>query len=225
MWRGHGRKSVGHPLGCKLQRGKIIMNYPLIIFDLGGVVVDVESDRLVHQVSQLLGRSFDDIHQAVYHEDLMLPFELGKLSAQEYYGGLKKQIELPWAYEQFVTAWNGIFSPKEDVIAVMQRLSQRHKIIALSNTNELHLTCIQRTIPHLRIIQDWIASCDVGLRKPDPEIYQLALKRSKMMPREAVYIDDRPELVEAGRQVGLHAIRFESGQQLESDLQSIGLLR
>ena len=199
------------------------MDYQLVMFDMGGVAVEVESDRLVHQVAQLLGRSFEEVQEAIYHQELLLPFELGRINAQTYYDGLKKTLKLPWPYERFVTAWNEIFRENIDVTRIMQRLAKRHRLIALTNTNELHLACLRRTIPSLAVIQDWVASCEVGLRKPDPEIYFLALRRSGMLPRQAVYIDDRPELVEAGRSVGLTGVRFENSRQLEEDLQSIGL--
>ena len=200
------------------------MHRELVIFDLGGVVVDVESDRLVHQVAQLLGRSFEDVQAVIYHQELLLPFELGKIRAPVYYEGLKARLGLPWTYEQFVGAWNGIFTENLDVTHMMARLRHRHKLIALSNTNELHLRHIRTSFASLHIFDDWIASCDVGLRKPDPMIYRLALERMGVKPQAAVYIDDRPELVEAGREVGLTAIRFEHGRQLEQDLQALGLV-
>ena len=199
------------------------MSYQLVLCDLGGVVVDVESDRLVHQVSQLLGRSFDDVQQAVYHKDLLLPLELGHITAKAYYERLKKSLKLPWTYEQFARSWNDIFRENIEVTAILQRLRKRHRLFALTNTNELHLAYIRSNVPSLSVIEQWVASCEVGLRKPDPNIYLLALQRAGVRPGEAVYVDDRPELVDAGRSVGLTAIRFESSRQLEQDLQAIGL--
>ena len=199
------------------------MECPLVMFDMGSVAVEVESDRLVHQIAQLLGRPFEEIQQGVYHQDLLLPFELGRISARAYYEGLKSALKLPWVYERFVTAWNDILRENTDVTHIMRRLHGRHRLIALTNTNELHLAHLRNAIPALSVIQDWVASCEVGLRKPDPQIYFLALKRSGMRPQQAVYIDDRPELVAAGRSLGLRAVRFESARQLEEDLQSIGL--
>jgi putative hydrolase of the HAD superfamily len=199
------------------------MEHPLVMFDMGGVTVDVESDRLVEQVAQLLGRTFDDVQQAVYHQELLLPFELGKITPKAYYEGLCKALPLSWPYERFVTAWNDIFRENPDVTRLMHRLTKRHTLIALTNTNALHLDYLRTAIPSLSIIQDWVASCDVGVRKPDPQIYFLALKRAGMLPRQAVYVDDRPEMVEAGRSIGLTAVRFQNAQQLEEDLQSIGL--
>ena len=199
------------------------MVYGLVIFDVGGVMVDVESDRLVHQVAQLLGRPFEEVQQAIYHEKLLLPFELGRISPPAYYEGLKKRLKLRWTYERFVRAWNDIFRENADVTEILQRLRKRHRLIALTNTNLLHLDYIKASFPALSVLEDWVASCDVGLRKPDPEFYRLALARSGVRASQAVYVDDRPELVEAGRGVGLTAIRFENSRQLEQDLQTVGL--
>ena len=199
------------------------MTYEVVISDLGGVVVDFNADRLVHQVATLLGRPFDEVQAAIYHTELLLPFELGRITPQVYYEGLKAALKLPWTYEQFVRAWNDIFTENRDVVWIMERLHKRHKLLALSNTNELHINHIRSTLPSLSFFDEWIISCDVGLRKPDPQIYFLALERAGVRPQAAVYIDDRPELVDAGRSVGLVGIRFENSRQLEQDLQSIGL--
>src|SRR3989338_2578777 len=168
------------------------MHYEVVFFDLGGVVVDVESDRLMHQVSQLVARSFDEVQTAVYDKELMVPFETGRLSPQAYYQGLKKRLELPWTYERFVEAWNGIFQESRDVTQIMERLRKRHKLLALSNTNVLHADWIRRSMPSLGAFHDWIVSCDVGARKPDADIYQEALRRAGARAHQAVYVDDRP---------------------------------
>src|SRR3989338_7275836 len=173
------------------------MTYQLVLFDLGGVVFEVESDRLVHQVSQLIGRPFEEVQRAVYHTDLLLPFELGRITAAAYYEGLKKRLKLRWTYEQFVQSWNGIFTEHTDVTTLMQQLRKRHRLMALTNTNILHLDHIKASFPSLSVLEDWVASCDVGLRKPDPQFYQLALERAGVRPAEAGDVDDRPQLVES----------------------------
>jgi len=199
------------------------MHYDLVMCDIGGVAVDFDADRLVHQTSQLLGRSFEEVQRAVYHDELLLPFELGRITPAAYYEGLRERLKLPWTYEQFVRAWNDIFTENRDVTQIMARLRNRHALTALSNTNMLHYRHLRETIPSLSVFSDWVVSCEVGLRKPDPKIYFLALERAKVLPRAAVYIDDRPELVEVARSLGLTGIRFEHSRQLEQDLQAIGL--
>jgi HAD superfamily hydrolase (TIGR01509 family) len=78
-------------------------------------------------------------------------------------------------------------------------------------------------MPSLTVFDHWVASCEVGLRKPDPQIYLLALRQAGVGARAAIYVDDRPELIEAGRGAGLTAIRFESGPQLEQELRAVGV--
>ena len=198
------------------------MAYPVILSDLGGVVVEFNADQLVHQMAQLLGREFDEVHAAVYHKELLLPFELGKISPKTYYERLKKSLKLSWTYEQFVRSWNNIFVENRDVTQILERLHKRHRLFALSNTNALYIEYIKQTFPSLGFFEGWVASCDVGFRKPDPQIYALALERAGVEPSQAVYIDDRPELVEAGKSVGLTAIRFQNSNQLEQDLRDAG---
>ena len=199
------------------------MSYELVVFDLGGVLVEVDADRLVHQVAQLVGRSFDGVQRAVYNPALLLPFEMGQISPQAYYQGLKESLRLPWTYEQFMRAWTSIFAENREVTRLASTLHKHYKLTVLTNTNVLHNNYIKATFPALSVIEEWVASCEVGLRKPDPQVYRMVLDRSGVEAHRAVYIDDRPELVEAGRAVGLAGIRFESSRQLERDLRALGL--
>jgi putative hydrolase of the HAD superfamily len=197
--------------------------YQLVMFDLGGVVVEVESDRLVLQAAQTLGRPFDEVQAAIYHEELLLPLELGQVSLRHYYDGLNAKLTLPWTFEQFARAWTGIFREQPGTMRLIERLKKRYRLAALSNTNDHHLARIKADYPVLSAFSFWVASCEVGLRKPDPKIYQLALERAGVRAQAAIYIDDRPELVAAGRAVGLTAIRFESAAQLEQELLQLGV--
>lgn len=199
------------------------MAFELAFFDLGGVVVEVESDRMVHQIAAQLGRPFEEVHAAVYDKDLLLPFEIGKITPQQYYQGLMARLKLPWTYEQFVRVWTGIFAENQEVTGLLRDLRKRHRLIALSNTNTLHLEYIRANFPSLSVFEHWIGSCDVGLRKPDPKIYVHALEHAGVRPSAVVYVDDRPEMVEAGRGAGLTAIRFLNAVQLREDLRAAGL--
>ncbi len=139
------------------------------MFDVGGVTVDFDTDRLILQVSQLVGQSFEEVQRVVYDESLV-SFELGRMTPQRYYQGLKERLSLSWSYEQFVRAWNSIFRENSDVTQLLQRLRKRHKLLALTNTNLLHLEYLKTHFSSLSVFDHWIASCDVGSRKPDPQI-------------------------------------------------------
>lgn len=200
------------------------MHYEVVFFDLGGVVVDVDSDRLMLQVSQLTGKTLDEVQAAIYNKELMVPFETGHLSPKQFYEGLKNRLNLSWSYEVFEKTWSPIFTEKKDVTHIMSRLRKYHRLVTLSNTNVLHVDWLQKNIPSLTMLfHDWVTSCDSGFRKPDRRIYEAALHQAGVRADKAVYIDDRSELVDAGRSYGIQSVRFESSQQLERDLQAIGL--
>ena len=200
------------------------MTHKVAMFDLGGVVVDVESDRLIHHVSQVVGRSYDDVHEVVYNADQLLPLERGQLSPHQYYLYLKERLNLTWTYDQFVRSWNDIMREKKDVTAIIRRLKGRVRLMVLSNTNVLHLEYIRQLVPVLNSFEHVIGSYEVGVCKPDPEIYKIAVDRAQVDAAQVVYIDDRPEMVAGGQRAGLHAIRFENSQQLEKELRSLSIL-
>lgn len=199
------------------------MHYAAIFFDLGGVVVDVESDRLMLQVSQLSGKTLDQVQEAVYDKNLMHLFEMGRLTPKQFYEGLKKKLGFSWSYDQFALSWSSIFTEKKDVTTLMGQLRNRYKLYTLSNTNVLHVDWLKRNIPALTLFHEWVTSCETGFRKPDVRIYEIALRQAGIRAHEAIYIDDRPELVEAGAQAGLKAIRFEDSRQLADSLNAIGV--
>ena len=198
------------------------MSYSVILCDLGGVLVHVEADRFIHQLAQLMNRSFEDVHRVVYEDELLLPFELGQISPQAYYEGLTRRLGLRWTFEQFAKTWNELLQENIEAVSLVRRLKARCRVFALSNTNVLHLDYM-RAFRSLDFFDGWVASCDVGLRKPDLQIYRVALTRAGATSEEAIYIDDRPELVEAGRRAGLTAIRFEHPQQLTQELTALGV--
>jgi len=66
-----------------------------------------------------------------------------------------------------------------------------------------------------------ILSCDVGLKKPDPRFYNLALKAAKVKPDEAIFIDDNDVYVEAAAKVGIKSILYTDNLSLKQDLDAI----
>lgn len=76
----------------------------------------------------------------------------------------------------------------------------------------------------MRWFEDIVVSGEVGVVKPDPRIYRLAIERCRLNPPRTVFIDDSAENVAGGRRAGLHALHFLGPAQLRSDLQSLGLL-
>jgi HAD superfamily hydrolase (TIGR01509 family) len=77
---------------------------------------------------------------------------------------------------------------------------------------------IRERYPLLRHFHERVLSYEIGVLKPDPEIYRQAIARAGCRPEECFYTDDTPLYVEAARQLGMDAVRFDSLGQLETEL-------
>lgn len=110
-------------------------------------------------------------------------------------------------------------------IGILRRVaeSQHHRVCILNNESaELHDYRMEKF--GLRGLFDAaFCSAYVGLRKPDTAIFQMALRVMETTPEQAVFIDDRTGNAEAAAALGVHAIRFESPEQLAEELKSLGV--
>lgn len=107
--------------------------------------------------------------------------------------------------------------------ALLDRLAARgHSMHALSNYTQWY-QLIESQLSLSRWLRWSFVSCEVGARKPQPEIYRHALKTLGVEPTGCVFIDDREENCEGARAVGIEAIRFENAAQLAAALHSLGM--
>ena len=117
--------------------------------------------------------------------------------------------------------WNEIFFLTEKNTAIYNlacALKNHYRIALLSNINILHFEYIKKTFPVLNSFSNIITSYEAGFRKPHPEIYRIALKVLGVSPKDCFYTDDRPELIEGARKLGIEGFVFKSVEQLEKDL-------
>ena len=198
------------------------MSVRSVMFDLGGVLVKVEPERLLEIVPQ------DDdaqhhVAQLIDNPAWAVPFELGRVTPHQFFEQVKQHVPMTCSFERFVEVWNGMLSENAETITLIERLRERYTLLVLTNTNVLHDEYMRRTWPRLSRVHHWVASYEVGIRKPDPQIFQLAVRRTGVSPEATVYVDDRAEHVAAARQLGLTAIQFTPGLQLEEEFRAIGL--
>src|SRR5260370_38120317 len=95
----------------------------------------------------------------------------------------------------------------------LEKLSKKHRLALLSNTDSIHMTEEEARFPFFRFFPIRIYSFRVGASKPDPVIYREALKGCRVRAEEAVYIDDIAAYAEAAQRLGMTGIVFQSPQQ------------
>ena len=194
-----------------------------VLCDLGGVVVHVDSARVVTELSRRSGRPLPEVLRLL-DADLLAAYEEGRLESRQFFERLAASLALAMTYAEFTTLWNRIFTENTAMTLILQRLRERCTVAALSNTNALHFQHLMATLPAtMGLFHQHLLSFQLGRRKPDPQLYVTALERLGATPWGTVYIDDREELVAVGRSLGLHGIRFRDAEQVRTELCAVGL--
>jgi putative hydrolase of the HAD superfamily len=130
-------------------------------------------------------------------------------------------VELP--AEEFDALWSSHFTLHEAVLPRVEGLVGRVKLVLVSNTNVLHAAFLRPKLPVLERFDSLVLSCEVGLVKPEPAIYQEALARVGCAPREAAFFDDLPEFVQAANALGIRGHLFTTADAFDAQLKALGL--
>ncbi len=193
-----------------------------IIFDLGNVIVPFEIDSKSKSLQKLTKLNPADINEKVLLSEEISLFERGKISSRETFEFVRTTLESEMSYEDFVGNWNGIFKSetllKEDLIA---DLSKNHRLLILSDTNEIHFEFIKRNFPVLTYFDDFVLSYEVGFLKPSEEIFQAAVEKAGCLAEECLFTDDIEKNVAGAKEYGINAIHFLSAEQFERELKNL----
>jgi len=108
-----------------------------------------------------------------------------------------------------------------ELLAYIGRLHQAYKTSIISNAMNGTRALIEGAWEMTPLFDAIVLSGEVGVMKPDPRIYQLALARLDVQPEQAVFIDDFQHNIDGARAVGMQGIRFRSPEQLVADLEAL----
>jgi 2-haloacid dehalogenase len=110
-------------------------------------------------------------------------------------------------------------------VEVLQELASRgRRLYALTNFSHETWPVARERFDFLARFEHVVVSGEVGLVKPDPRIYRLAIARCRLAPGRTVFVDDMPANVEVARAEGLHAVHFTTPERLREDLVRLGAL-
>ncbi len=197
-----------------------------VIFDLGRVLVDFDHAIAARRMAAYTDKKPDEIFDMFFDSGLTGSFEEGKLTPKEFFMQVMELLHCHLAYEQFLPIWNEIFflsDTNRAVYALASGLKRRFKVALVSNINLLHFEYLKDHFPVFDCFHYIVVSCEAGFRKPDPRIYEQALGLAGVLPQEAFYTDDRPELVAGAGRLGIRSSVFQSIPQLKNDLRTHGI--
>jgi putative hydrolase of the HAD superfamily len=201
------------------------MNYKTIIFDLGNVLVDFSHKKMFEQVAALTGIPSQDIYELFFEKRTELQYERGLISTDEIFSLIEKKATLSFEMQELLEAASAIFSPREEMELLVKKLKEKgYRLILLSNTFEPHIDYIAKNYSILPYFDNHIYSYKVGYAKPEPKIYEAALKAAQCKPSECFFIDDKIENIRPAEILGIRCHHFQTPSLLMDDLIRTGII-
>ena len=195
-----------------------------IFWDVGGVLLTNAWDRSERaQALEKFHLDLDEFHSR--HELVVSSFERGKISLDEYLDRTIFYTPRSFTRDQFREFMFSLSLPYPEVLAFAQSLTASGKYFMGTINNESRELNGYRieTFGLRKIFRLFISSCFVGLRKPEGDIYRLALETTQFLGIECCFIDDRALNLECAAQMGMNTIQMQSIDQLRADLEKIGV--
>jgi len=197
------------------------MTLRAVLVDYGGVLVRTWDDSPRRAWAQRLGLEVGELARIVFESETARLAAIGKLDEAEHWRWVAQRLGLsPEEAAAFTFDFFAGDQADPELAALIRDLRPRYKTGLLSNC----WPSLRSTLQHQRLdglFDALILSCEVGAAKPDPRIYQEALRQLGVAPHEAVFIDDFPAHIEGARTLGLHTIPFRDTPSLKQALQAL----
>lgn len=200
-----------------------------IIFDFGGVIIDIDYHKSVEAFKQLGVENFDAIYSQHQQNQLFDKLETGKIEPDDFLAELKKEMPKEITFDQIEAAWNALLlSYPRRRINFLQQLTETYPIFLLSNTNAIHEKCFSHRLAvehpdiNWNLLFDHIYySHEIEMRKPNAEIFERVLNEQELDPTETLFIDDTLQHIEGAQKVGLHTYHLQKGEEIDEVLPRI----
>ena len=197
-----------------------------IIFDLGEVIIDLDSKRVIDQFQKQSDKSAEDIIRLISKSQDLIDYEVGKMTDAEFCQVVNELLSIELSQASFEAIWNSFLGTiKLDKLHLMLALKEKFNVLILSNTNAIHQSAFDRCVGELipsKTMADMVHTAyyshELGLRKPDPHIYQKVIDLQNLNPAKTIFFDDRLENITAAQDSGIQAIQVTYSDQILDQL-------
>jgi putative hydrolase of the HAD superfamily len=193
-----------------------------IIFDLGGVILNLDNKRTEDAFTSLGVKDFRSYFGHGHASDFFREYEVGGISDRQFIDSIRQLTGISVSDEAIVEGWNALlldFPPER--IQLLKQLKKSYRLFLFSNTNALHLAALQKTYIDAfggGSLEDHFEktyySHLLGMRKPDRESFEYILRENQLIAGETMFVDDAIVNVEGAEQVGLRGLFLRPGVSL-----------
>ena len=185
-----------------------------IIFDFGDIFINLDKQATIDGL-ELLGLS-------TWNEDLdqlNISFEKGQISRDAFLLGIQKQIPNA-TIDEILMAWNAVLLDFPLYrLEFLQLLSKKFRLFLLSNTDAIHIDHFEQREgasfygDFYQCFEKVYFSYEMGMRKPDAEIYTTLISRHELSPKRTLFVDDKKDNTDAAKALGLHVWNLQVGKE------------
>jgi putative hydrolase of the HAD superfamily len=202
-----------------------------IIFDFGGVILDIDKSRALKAFLEL---GIDPGQAASFlqaRDDIIERHEKGLISPEQFRDEIRQRLAVPAPDQVIDRAWNSIlldFPPRR--IRLLEKLAPRYRLFILSNTSSIHYAYYMKMFRDTYgkdfndLFEKTYWSFQIGMRKPDDPVYRYILSDGEMAAVETLFIDDSAVNAEAARKAGMYAYCLRDGEDICSLFDGEGCL-
>ncbi len=192
-----------------------------VLFDMSGVLAEFQGGRALGELS---GLPEEEVWPRWLESPWMRRFDLGACSAAEFADGIVEEWSLAITPAEFLSAFIGwMIGAYDGAAELVAQTRSRTPVGCLSNMNPLHWDEIRRW-PLVNEFDHRFISCEIGLLKPDREIYEYAAGELSLPPASVLFLDDNLPNVEAARAVGMRSEHTRGVEQARAALQRHAVL-
>jgi len=195
----------------------ILENISALVFDLGEVIVNVDTKKTTDAFAFLAGDKGFELYSFHQQSTLFNDFERGKIDAATFRNGLRPYFNPAVEDAQIDSAWNAMLGDTPlRKLQILQGLRKQYKVFALSNTNIIHIAWVNaylKSTYDCGCLEDYFDkayySYEIGERKPDAASFQIVLNEQHLIPEKTLMIDDRLENLNAAAALGMKTYHMQ----------------
>jgi len=197
-----------------------------IFFDFGGVILKT-FDGVDHDAIEAeFGLEAKTLRKCVYRDSRYMDFQVGKCTYGEWTDSIREALlRIDDRAEAIMNAF--MDSPRvfnQEVLGLVKRLHGRYTLGIISNTTPGMEERLRERFDLTDLFDVRVGSGDLGIAKPDAEIFLHATKEAGIAPDQSVFTDDRADFAEASRALGMHGFHFTEYERFVEDLGSLGVV-
>jgi HAD superfamily hydrolase (TIGR01509 family) len=192
-----------------------------ILFDLGGVILDIDVHATLKGFYELGFPSELLQYPNNMTSDLFFRYETGKLGTVEFRNEIRKITGLDFSDEELDKAWNAmILRIPTERTQLIEKLKGRYELYMLSNTSPLHVPVFEQMYlekagkPMKDFFNKIYYSFEIGWHKPDNGAWEYVIKDAGIVPEETLFLDDNIHNIKASQELGFQAIHIHERTRL-----------